>query len=52
MTIHDVNIHPNEDGVYFVEYTNEDNQRVTVQFDNELLATQFFNSLFYTPQSQ
>jgi hypothetical protein len=51
MTLQDVKIYPNEEGLYFVEYINTNNEKQIVQFENELLATAFFNSLFYSPQS-
>lgn len=51
MTIDNVNIYPNEEGIYFVEYIDNNNDKKIVQFENELLATEFFNTLFYPPQS-
>jgi hypothetical protein len=45
MTFQDVKIYPNSEGVYFVEYMNTNNEKIVVEFENELLATEFLHTL-------
>jgi hypothetical protein len=48
MIIDSIKIYELENGQYIVEYLDENNQKQTTQFENSLLATQFFNTLIIT----
>jgi hypothetical protein len=45
MTSQDVKIYSNEEGIYFVEYIDTNNEKIVTEFENDLLATAFLHTL-------